>query len=124
MPFTIATANKIIDKVLRGTDFTHPANLYVSLHTADPAQTGANEVTGGGYARKAVTFSAGSNKETSNTSDIEFTNMPTTTVTHIGLWSASTGGVYWWGGSLTVAKALTSGDTLKIPVGDLDVTLT
>lgn len=124
MPFTTATANKIIDKILRNTDFVHPTSLYVSLHTADPAQNGTNEVTGGGYTRKLVNFTAGALKASSNSNDVEFTAMPTITVTHIGLWSASTGGNFWWGGSLTVSKALTDGDTLKIPVGDLDVTLT
>ena len=124
MPFTTATANKLINKLLRNTDFVHPSTIYVSLHSADPAQTGTGEVTGGGYSRKSATFSVGTDKTTSNTGDIEFTNMPTVTVTHIGLWSATTAGDFWWGGSLAVSKALTSGDTLKIPIGDLDVTLT
>ena len=124
MPFTTATANKLIDKLLRNTDFVHPTSLYVSLHTADPGQTGTNEVTGGSYVRKAVTFTAGALKASANSGDVEFTGMPTITVTHIGLWSASTGGNFWWGGSLTVSKALTAGDTLKIPTGDLTVTLT
>lgn len=124
MPFTTTTANKIIDKLLRNTDFVHPSAIYVSLHAGDPGQTGANEVTGGGYSRKLATFSAAANKATSNTTDIEFPDMPTATITHVGLWSAASGGNFWWGGSLTVSKALTTGDTLKIPAGDLDVTLT
>jgi len=124
MPFTTVTANKLITKLLRNTDFTHPTAVYVSLHTADPAQNGASEVSGGSYARKVCAFNVASNKVTANTSDIEFANMPATTVTHIGLWGASTGGDFWWGGSLTTSKTLTSGDTLKIPTGDLDVTLT
>lgn len=124
MAFTTTTANKIIDKILRNTDFVHASAIYVSLHEGDPGQTGVNEVVGGGYNRKLATFSAAANKETSNASDIEFPNMPTSTVTHIGLWSAASGGNFWWGGSLTVSKALTTGDTLKIPAGDLDVTLT
>lgn len=124
MAFTTTTANKIIDKILRNTDFVHASTIYVSLHDGDPGQTGSNELTGGGYARKLAAFSAAAGKATSNASDIEFPTMPTATVTHIGLWSAASGGNFWWGGALTVSKALTTGDTLKIPAGDLDVTLT
>lgn len=123
MPFTTETANKIINKVLRNTDFVHPTAVYVSLHTADPAQTGANEVTGGGYTRKLVNFSTAATKKTQNSADIEFADMPNCTVTHVGIWSASTGGQFWWGGSLTFTKQLTNGDTLKIPSGDLKVEL-
>lgn len=124
MPFTTETANKIINKILRNTDFVHPSAIYVSLHEGDPGQAGANEVIGGGYGRKLANFSAAANKTTSNTADIEFPDMPTATITHVGLWSAASGGNFWWGGSLTVSKALTTGDTLKIPAGDLNVTLT
>ncbi len=124
MPFTIATAHKIIDKILRNTDFTQPTTVYVSLHTADPGETGANEVTGGSYARQAVTFSAPASKATSNSAAIEFTNMPACTVTHVGLWDAASGGNFWWGGALTQSKTINVGDTFKINAGDLDVTLT
>lgn len=124
MGFTNATANKIIDKILRNTDFVHPTSVYVSLHEGDPGQTGANEVSGGGYNRKLISFSAAVAKTSANAADIEFPDMPTSTITHIGLWSAASAGNFWWGGSLTVSKALTTGDTLKIPAGDLDVTLT
>ena len=34
-------------------------SFTVSLHTADPGTTGANEVHGGGYARQPAEFSAG-----------------------------------------------------------------
>ena len=124
MAFTIATANKIIDKILNATNFTEPTSVYVSLHTSNPGENGASEVTGGTYSRTVASFSAGANKTTSNDVIIEFDGMPATTVTHIGLWDAASGGNFWWGGALTASKTLTAGDTLKIPVGDLDVTLT
>lgn len=124
MAFTTTTANKIIDKILRNTDFVHPSAVYVSLHTGDPGQNGASEVSGGGYSRKLVDFDAAANKKSKNTTDIEFTDMPTATVTHVGLWSAASAGNFWWGGSLTAAKSLTTGDTLRIPTNDLNVTLT
>lgn len=124
MAFKTTTANKILDKVLRNTDFTPATTLYVSLHTADPGETGASEVTGGSYVRQAITFSAASAKATTNTADLLFASMPSATVTHVGLWDASTVGNFWWGSALSVSKAISAGDTFKIAAGDYDVSLT
>lgn len=123
MPFTVATANKVLNKLLRNQDFQHPSQIYVSLHTGDPGEDGTNEVTGGGYKRQLVTFSTPSNKQTSNPSDIEFDNMPACTITHMGLWDAETEGNFWWGGQLVVSKQLDAGDTVRFKAGDLDVIL-
>ena len=123
MPFTVATANKVLNKLLRNQDFQHPSQIYVSLHTGDPGENGANEVTGGEYKRQLVTFSTPSNKQTSNPSDIEFVNMPACTITHMGLWDAETEGNFWWGGQLVASKQLDAGDTVRFKAGDLDVIL-
>lgn len=66
---------------------------YGSLHTAAPGTTGASEVTGGSYARKALTWSAGSvDGQVSVT--VTFDVPASTTVTHIGVWSALSGGTF------------------------------
>lgn len=116
-------AHQILNKVLRNTDFTHPTTVYVSLHTADPGETGASECSGGSYARQACAFDAPASKATSNSADESFTNMPACTVTHAGLWDASSAGTFLWGGALTASKVVNSGDTFKLPAGDLDVQL-
>lgn len=71
------------------------AAAYVSLHTADPAGTGANEVTGGApaYARKAAAWSAGT-VDGVVTATVTFDVPAGTTVTHVGLWDAATGGTF------------------------------
>lgn len=117
-------ANWVIDHMLRGQAFTPPSTIYVSLHTADPGDAGANEVTGGGYARQAVTLAAAANKATSNTAVIEFTNMPAVTITHVGIWNAPTGGNLLMYGPLTTPKTVNAGDTVRFNVGDLDITFT
>lgn len=124
MPFTTSTAQKIINMILRNTTFTQPTTVYISLHTANPGDTGANEVSGGSYARKAITFAAPSGKSTSNNITLEWTNMPACTVTHIGLWDAASAGTLWWTGQLTVSKTLQAGDAFRIDSGALTVTLT
>lgn len=124
MAFLTTTANKLLDKILKNTDFTPASSLYLSLHTADPGQDGSNEVSGGSYARKSVAFDSAASKATQNTADVEFTGMPSATVTHVGIWSALSGGTLWWTGALSASKTVGAGDSLKFPAGDIDVTLT
>lgn len=120
MPISTYLANKWLD-TLRNVSFG-VATLYASLHMDDPGDTGANEVSGGSYARRSVTLAAAANKGTSNSAMLEWTNMPAVTVSYVGLWDAATGGNFLWGGQLAQAKTLYAGDTFRIAVGDLDIT--
>jgi hypothetical protein len=47
--------NTVLDKILRNEDFTI-ADVFLSLHTGDPGESGAAEATGGGYERQSVLF--------------------------------------------------------------------
>lgn len=124
MAFKTTVANQILDKILKNTDFTPASALYISLHAGDPGETGTNEVTGGSYIRKVATFNSAATKATSNVAAVTYTGMPATTVTHVGIWSADTGGAFWWGGALSPSKSVGAGDTFQIAAGDLDVALT
>ena len=70
--------------------------LYASLHTADPAGTGAAEVTGGSpaYARVAITWAPGAVDGVHTGTLASAFNVPAATVTHLGLWTAAVGGTY------------------------------
>ena len=118
--------NALINAVLRNTTYTSPATVYVSLYTTDPtdADTGT-EVSGGSYARTAVTFGVPSNGVSTNSADVTF---PTATagwgtVTHIGIHDASTSGNLLFHTVLDVSKTIDSGDIFKITTGNLSVTL-
>jgi len=51
-----ATRSAVLDKLLGRTDFTPPVTLYVALYTVAPTEDGGGtEVSGGSYARVAVT---------------------------------------------------------------------
>jgi hypothetical protein len=69
---------------------------YASLHTGDPAGTGANEVTGGSpaYARKALTWVAGASDGGYAANAVTFDVPAATNITHVGLWDAATAGTY------------------------------
>ncbi len=96
---------------------------HVSLHTADPGDTGANEVSGGSpaYARKAIAFNAAaSGTMDDSTNGITFDVPAGTTVTHVGYWSAVTGGTF-------LAKSAQTPETFAgqgtYTVTDADLTL-
>lgn len=114
--------NKILDKVFRAVDFTVTAR-YTSLHSANPGETGASEITGGSYARQLTTFIVAAGGATENDAAITYTNMPAVTISHVAIWDAATLGNCLWTGALTTPKTLNAGDTFQIPIGDLDVTL-
>jgi hypothetical protein len=118
--------NALINATLRNTTFTSPSVVYVGLYTSDPtdADTGT-EVTGGSYARQAVTFGAPSNGVSTNTAAIEFPQATGTwgTVGWIGIEDASTGGNLLYHTALDASKPISTGDIFKIAIGSLSVTL-
>jgi hypothetical protein len=116
----------LINATLRATTYTSVATVYVSLWTSDPTDAGSGtEVSGGSYARTAVTFGAPSNGVTTNDADVTF---PTATaswgvVGWIGINDASTAGNLLYHSPLDSAKTIDSGDIFKISTGNLSVTL-
>jgi len=118
--------NALINVTLRATSYTAPTTVYVALYTSDPTDADiGTEVTGGSYARTAVTFAAPSNGVSTNSADVTF---PTCTagwgvVTHIGLRDASTAGNLLYHTPLDTSKTIDSGDIFKISTGNLSVTL-
>lgn len=118
--------NAVIDAVLRNTSYTSPTTVYVGLYTTDPTDADSGtEVSGGSYARTAVTFSAPSNGVTSNSADVEFPQATASwgSVTHIGLHDAASGGNLLFHTVLDTTKTIDSGDIFKIASGNLTVTL-
>jgi len=86
MPLATTAENYALDQL--GTS----KMLYASLHTAY-SSSGANEVTGGGYARQAATWSAASGGSKSLASVLPSFSVPSsTTVEFVGFWDASTSG--------------------------------
>jgi len=118
--------NALINATLRNTTYTSVATVYVSLWTSDPTDAGSGtEVSGGSYARTAVTFAAPSNGVTTNSADVTFPTATASwgTVGWIGINDASTSGNLLYHTALDTAKAIDSGDIFKISTGNLSVTL-
>lgn len=117
-----AIRDEVLDKLLSGTAITTGQVTHISLHSAQPDATGSNEITGGGYAREAISFNAASAGSTSNAATVSFASLPTATVTHVGLWTAVSGGTFVWRGALDSSKSVTPGDTLEFAAGAVSVT--
>ena len=118
--------NALINATLRNTTYTSVATVYVSLWTSDPTDAGSGtEVSGGSYARTAVTFGAPSNGASLNSADVTFPTATASwgTVGWIGINDASTSGNLLYHTALDTAKAIDSGDIFKIASGNLSVTL-
>lgn len=116
--------NKVLDHILGTTTYTKPSAVYVALYTAAPSDVGGGtQVTGGSYARQTATFDAAASGATQNAGNIDFVSMPACTVTAIGIFDAlTTGNLLVWG-TLATSKSLDAGDTLRIAIGDLDISL-
>ncbi|MBK8909224.1 MAG: hypothetical protein IPM60_15490 [Rhodospirillales bacterium] len=117
--------NAVLDAVLNNTalQVTTP---YVSLHTADPGEDASGaECSGGSYARQAGSFGAASGGSCANDAEIsfDFTGYGAqVTVTHFGIWDASTAGNLLYKGALTASKTVDPGDTVRFATGQLTVT--
>ena len=96
----------------------------VSLHSADPGDTGASEITGGGYARQGpIAFTDSGNNPTvaANSAIVTFpvATVAWGTVAFFGLW---VGGTFQGSGQVIPAKTVNSGDQARFQTGSLTVT--
>ena len=119
MPYAAGAKNYMLDQ------FGTNKALFASLHTANPGSTGSDEVTGGSpaYARMALTWNAASagSKTLSNTPTFDVP--ASTTVTHVGLWTLVTGGV--WQGYIDVTdETFAAQGTYQITSGTIDLNAT
>ena len=124
--------NELLDHVFQcgGANYVPPANLFVSLSTADPLDTGAGiaEPAAGAYERataNASHFAVAANGLVTNDANIAFptATLAWGTITHFGIHDANVAGNMLAHGSLATPKAISAGDTAKFVVGDLAISL-
>lgn len=106
-------------------------SFYISLHSADPGETGnqtTSEITYTGYARVAVARSGAgwtiSGANCSNAAAVTFGNCTagSATATHFGIGTDVSGtGNLLFKGALTASLAISAGITPSFAIGELDV---
>ena len=116
--------NKVLDHILATTTYTAPATVYVGLSTGSFGDDNSGtELSGSGYGRVAASFGAAASGTASNDAAVEFSAATGDwgTVSHFGIFDASTAGNLLIHGSFTASKVIANGDILRIQTGDLDI---
>lgn len=133
--YTIAN---VLNAILRGTVMPLPAGTYISLHTANPGATGANEATlvaWPNYVRRNAEaggaigsgWSAASGGQSQNSNQMTWPNnngAAPITITHFGIWDAANAGNLLAFGALTASRTLAVGDILVFDVHSLTTSMT
>lgn len=116
-------ASKVRDHTLRNISYTSPTTVYLACFTTATTEAGGGtEVTGGSYARVAITFAAGAVAGLAEQSgSVSISNMPTCTVVAIALMDASTSGNMLFHARLPRQRSLTAGQPFSLNSGDFRV---
>ena len=127
MSFSNTTETLVLNWLLTAGSATRPTAWYLALFTSNPDEDGSGtevSTSGTAYARQSAAFTVSGNTA-SNSAAIEFPTATASygTVSHVGVYDASTGGNLIAYAALSTAKAIDTGDVLRVPAGDLDITL-
>lgn len=125
MSFSNTYETNVLTWTFTNSAVTRPTAWYLGLFTTAPGEAGGGtEVSGGAYAREAVTFSVSGDTAT-NTAALEFAVATADwgTITHVAVFDASTGGTQIAYAALTTSKTIATGDVLRVPANELDITL-
>ena len=125
MSFSNTYETLVLQYTFTNASVTRPTAWYLGLFTSAPGEAGGGtEVSGGSYVREAVTCSVTGDTAT-NTAAIEWpvATADWGTITHVAVFDASTGGNQIAYAALTASKVISTGDVIRIPAGDLDITL-
>lgn len=132
----MAASQALADSLLgwfKGSAFlSAPAtNIFLSLHTGEPGPAGSlNDVTvavAGGRGTlplvqlSSITSAAEGGRQAFSSDAITFTEsaLAGAVITHIGVWSAVSGGTFYSGGVVPLPVQVITGDIVRIPVGGL-----
>lgn len=127
MSFSNTTETHVLNYLLTSTSVTRPTAWYLALFTSNPAEDASGtevSTSGTAYARQSATFSVSGNTA-SNSAEIEFPTATASfgTVTHAAVFDASTGGNMIAYAALSTSKAIDTGDVMRVPASDFDITL-
>ena len=95
--------NEILDHILGTGAYTMPTTVYIGLSTASMNDDASGTEISGNIEFPAATGSWGS-------------------ISHFGIWDASSAGNMLLHGAFTSTKTISTGDILRITAGDLDIT--
>src|SRR5215471_6162288 len=106
--------NAVLNAVFRGVPYPYIGGTMLSLHSADPGDTGLFEITGLSYTRKACTWNAPSSGGCALAGDVLFLGLPAGTYVFIGVWTPDN--VFIASGTIP-AQTLNNNDAITINAG-------
>lgn len=119
-------SNALANAVVRNVSYTSPANVYVALYsTAPTVSTAGTELTGNGYSRQNVTFSAPSSGAANSNVAVTFgpaTGNAWPAAIAMSVTDASTGGNILYFKSIS-PQIVDVGDSLTLSSGNITVTM-
>ena len=137
MAFSQYFATQVLNWVKGSTFPTALANVYVSLHSADPGTAGTsgdvtntitnsvNRTSISSSALSTVAGASGGGFEVTNTGVVQLTtsanNSSPISVTHFGVWDAASGGNFLASGQLTSSVDVEVGDTVQFNINAMAV---
>ena len=117
--------NKLLDHVCNTAAYIPPTTVFLGLSTADPLDdaTGLAEPVGGSYGRKAITFGAAASRAVIQNVLVTFPQATASwgTITHFGLFDATSAGNMIGHGQLNTAKVVGTGNTPSVASGEVIV---
>jgi hypothetical protein len=116
--------------VYKGTSYTTPTNTYIALFNSNPGEDNSGtECTGSGYARYEMAsgdWTAISNGSISNATNVNFpaaTGVDWGTISHVGIYDASTAGNLLHYGALNSSVTVENSDVFVFAANQLTLTL-
>jgi hypothetical protein len=123
MSFSNTYETNVLTWTFTATAVTRPTSWALALYTVAPGEAGGGtEVSGGSYARTAVTFSVSGDTAT-NAANVEFPTASGSwgTIVAVGVFDNSSNLIAY--ADLTSSRTIASGDVFRILAGELDITL-
>jgi hypothetical protein len=131
MALSATLEQAILKHILGVAAWTMPTTVYVALFTTTPtmpANTGGVEVTGGSYARQAITFGVTGSGPAAANNAAQITFPAATaawgTIVGAGIYDAATGGNLIDAGALAASKVIGIGDVFAVPASNYTLSLT
>jgi hypothetical protein len=113
-------SDALLNHFFRNTATTPATTLYLALFTSDPARDGSGtEVSGGSYARQAITFDAPSSDSIDQSAEVSFpvASAGWGTVTHWAIFDAVSSGNLYVFNSLDASVTINSGNQATFSAG-------
>jgi hypothetical protein len=124
MALGLMTKNRLLNKLLRNRNFSI-GSVWVSLHAGDPGTVGADELSGRGYERQQGSFNDAAEGRAHNNVTMDYEDLPESDVAGFGLWDSKDGegSLFLGGGIFLDVQHVPPGNTYRIPIGNLDISL-